>query len=276
MSEWTDMEDALQAWVCAGTGLPENQVVWEDQGAQKGGTPYARIKLGDDEVIGQDWLANIVNARTVGFAVTSVANGTDTLTKAAHGLLTGDGPLRLTTSGTLPAGLALGTDYWAIRITASTFKLAASLVLANALTPVAFSDDGTGTTSVSSVAGETLRVGEELSQTARGPRVGKLTIQCFGKAGPGGVGDDSPLRLLGRLKTRSRLESVRALLADAGCAVLRFGKTIQVGGNMSGLFEPRAVLEVVITYVVSESEHQRTLESAELLDELTGTTLEIR
>jgi hypothetical protein len=57
----------------------------------------------------------------------SVTHGSDIFTETGHGLLTGDGPIRLTTSGTLPTGLALATDYWIIKATDDTFKLAHSL-----------------------------------------------------------------------------------------------------------------------------------------------------
>ncbi len=81
-------------------------------------------------------------------AITTVTNGSDTMTKVGHGLITGDGPLRLTTSGGLPAGLLVATDYWMIRITDDTFKIAASLALALAGTPIDITTDGTGVQTV--------------------------------------------------------------------------------------------------------------------------------
>lgn len=59
----------------------------------------------------------------------SVAN--DEITETAHGYQTGEGPVQLTSTGTLPAGLALATDYWFIRVDANTYKFATSR--ANAL-----------------------------------------------------------------------------------------------------------------------------------------------
>lgn len=53
--------------------------------------------------------------------------------------------VRLTTTGTLPAGLALLTDYWVIRVSATVIKLAASLADAYAGVVVPFTDNGTGT-----------------------------------------------------------------------------------------------------------------------------------
>jgi hypothetical protein len=53
----------------------------------------------------------------------SVAN--NTITEVAHGYRTGD-LVQLTTTGVLPAGLALLTDYYVIRVDADTIKLAIS------------------------------------------------------------------------------------------------------------------------------------------------------
>jgi hypothetical protein len=80
--------------------------------------------------------------------------GTGTFTDVAHGLFTGDGPVRLTTSGTLPAGLKLLTDYWVIKSDADTLQLAASFADAIAGTPVVvpFTDNGTGTTTLTGTA----------------------------------------------------------------------------------------------------------------------------
>lgn len=78
-------------------------------------------------------------------AVTSVANASDTFTRVAHGFVTGDGPFQYTTSGTLPAGMALATNYWIIKLTADTYKLATSLENALLGTPLNITSDGTGT-----------------------------------------------------------------------------------------------------------------------------------
>jgi hypothetical protein len=72
---------------------------------------------------------------TAALNITAVNTGTDELTKVAHGLLTGAGPVAVYASaGTLPTGspaINPVTDYWVIRTGADTFKLATSS--ANAL-----------------------------------------------------------------------------------------------------------------------------------------------
>lgn len=53
--------------------------------------------------------------------------------------------VRFTTSGTLPAGLSLATDYYIIKVTDSTFKVATSYANAVAGTQIDITDAGTGT-----------------------------------------------------------------------------------------------------------------------------------
>lgn len=79
--------------------------------------------------------------------------GTDTCTWTStanypSNILTGT-RVRLTTTTTLPAGLALATDYYVIRASDSTFKLATSYANAIAGTAINITDAGTGTHTVS-------------------------------------------------------------------------------------------------------------------------------
>lgn len=65
------------------------------------------------------------------------------ITEAAHGLDTGD-IVRFTTSGTLPTGLALLTDYYVIRVSANSFSVASSPQNAELGVAVAITADGSG------------------------------------------------------------------------------------------------------------------------------------
>lgn len=71
----------------------------------------------------------------------------------SHAYKTGDGPLRISSSGTLPTGLEADTDYWAIVVNSGTIQLAASFDDAIAGTAVAFSDVGSGTHTIADVQG---------------------------------------------------------------------------------------------------------------------------
>ncbi len=53
--------------------------------------------------------------------------------------------VRFTTTTTLPTGLSLATDYWIVRVSATTCRVATSLANALAGTVIAYTDAGTGT-----------------------------------------------------------------------------------------------------------------------------------
>jgi hypothetical protein len=92
---------------------------------------------------------DITNVAPSAGAFTAAVN--DICTKSTHGFLTGL-KVQLTTTGVLPAGLSLITDYFVIKIDADTFKLASSLVNAQAGTAVDITDTGTGTHTITPTA----------------------------------------------------------------------------------------------------------------------------
>ncbi len=76
---------------------------------------------------------------------------TNAVYSAAHTLATGL-LVRLTTGTTLPAGLALATDYFIISVNANEVKFASSLANAQAGTAVNITDRGTGTHTITAEA----------------------------------------------------------------------------------------------------------------------------
>ncbi len=83
-------------------------------------------------------------------------NTVDTIIHTAHGLQSGDGPVRTSNSGgALPGGLAAATDYWFIRIDANTGKLATSRANALVGTTINLTTDGTGTQTLQHQTGTT-------------------------------------------------------------------------------------------------------------------------
>lgn len=135
-------------------------------------------------------------------AITSIANASDTFTKVAHGLKSLDGPLQATTSGTLPIGLALLTDYWVIRTGADTLKLASSFALAVAGTPIDITTDGTGTLT--------------LSDTSATSRVHWNSHGLLGNAGDGSISltDVKSYVVASRHHTREIVLAISATLSD--------------------------------------------------------------
>jgi len=90
-------------------------------------------------------LEAVVTVTTPAATTFTATPGTDVVTgtvfsQAASGLV-----VRLTTTTTLPAGLATSTDYYVIKMADGTNKLASSLQNALAGTPIDITDAGTGT-----------------------------------------------------------------------------------------------------------------------------------
>jgi hypothetical protein len=76
---------------------------------------------------------------------TAMSSGVDpTLTDTAHGLLTGEHPIQVSTDTTLPAGLTANTEYWPITVDANTFKVAGSRDAARRNRHIDITDTGTG------------------------------------------------------------------------------------------------------------------------------------
>lgn len=95
-----------------------------------------------DHIFAYDILAKITAANPGNLAFTAAAS--DVLTTAANDYATGM-KFTITTTGTEPAGLAVLTDYYWIRVSSTTGKAAASQADALAGTAVDVTDAGTGT-----------------------------------------------------------------------------------------------------------------------------------
>lgn len=116
--------------------------------------PEARI----DEFKGYALYAKWTNEAPTAKTFTAVS-ATDLITATAHGYATGL-KVRATTTGTLPAGISLATDYFVIRVSADTLQLATSLANALAGTAIDITDTGTGTHTLTAtaLAGATIKL----------------------------------------------------------------------------------------------------------------------
>ncbi len=106
------------------------------------------------KVVGIQLNVTVATPAVKTFVDADVTVGTDLITIASHGFATG---LRVaaTTDGTLPAGLS-ATNYWIIKVSSSTFKLASSAANALAGTAVditAAAGGGTHTLTPASISG---------------------------------------------------------------------------------------------------------------------------
>lgn len=101
--------------------------------------------LGMDHLVLADVTASVTaaNPANKNFTSADVDDTDDTITIAAHGLLTGT-KATLTTDDALPGGLAAVTDYYVINAGANVIKLATSQANALAGTAIDITDVGSG------------------------------------------------------------------------------------------------------------------------------------
>jgi len=85
------------------------------------------------------------NIWTFTFASTDVNTGTDQITVTANSEIITGRKVQLTTTGTLPTGLSLATDYYIIVVDSTHIKLATSLANAIAGTNIDITAQGSGT-----------------------------------------------------------------------------------------------------------------------------------
>lgn len=116
-----------------------------------GWSVWDEVKSKPGEAVELDLTPEIVTSGSVGNFTANAS--TDVLTLTAHGLVVGM-TVQFTTSGTLPAGLSLATNYYVISdgLTANTFKVS----LTPNGTTVDITTTGTGTHTVSLGLGQIL------------------------------------------------------------------------------------------------------------------------
>lgn len=262
--DWVEKQAALFDFVKACTGLADDHIIWADQQAPRPTQPgiIMHATIMDDNI--RPWVDVEDNPLVIPtITITSVDATANTLTKTAHGLLTGDGPVVLSTTGTLPAGLNT-IFYWVIRVNADTFKLAASYVDALNGVAVDFTTTGTGTLTLDDTP-ETVRSGEEIKFLQRSLLKVLLTLECYTDTG---VGMDTATSILWRVCSKRMLPTPVAKLSDANIAIYDIGRVQSVDGTQSQyLFEPRAMLDVYLYFASEDSENTTFIERTEITRE---------
>lgn len=237
------IEDAIAAWIAAATGIAAGLIWWEGQGqATPSSGPWISVNLLSALGVGQDWTDVEHNPLVLADdQVEAVDAGLDRMTLTGHAYQTADGPVRLTTTGALPAPLAAGVDYWLIVVDADTVKLAATFAAAKAGTAIDLTDVGAGTHTIVDTA-DTERAGQEVRVLQRGTRRIVASIQCHG-APP--TGDSRAWAVLERLRSRYRLPAPRAAIAAGNLAVGEIGTVRSLGSVLNDAeYESRAVVEI--------------------------------
>lgn len=134
----------------------------------------------------------------------SVSASTDQLTKAGHGLQTGDGPVRTANSGgALPGGLAATVDYWVIAVDVDHLRLATSFANAIAGVAVDVTSNGSGL--------QVLRAQTSTTRASDVEVTRNLTVD-------GALAVDGALTLDGTLGVGGSLNAGGVIFANAGIA----------------------------------------------------------
>lgn len=251
---------AVHRWIVKASKIPQDRVRWADDEAPwpstKDGLWISLRVMADDGVAWTEY-----HVRPYSFpdlAVDSVNPASGELGVANLPLFTGDGPVRLAGAG-IPSGLEASKDYWAIRASASSLRLASSL--ANAIDEIAVEVADTGSLPLSIVATDhTVRSGAEMDEVTKSSGPVEVSIQVRG------VGAFERAK---ETKLRSQAPQTRALLHGANVGLLSAGAVQNVGAALNaGNYEQRAAMTVRLAV---SSEHVDTVSAIESVD-FEGTT----
>lgn len=244
------LEDAIFAWVLAGSGLTADKISWAVQNQRAPSGTCITLRMRAIRGVGSDWLVNEDNYTAYAGQVFTANAAANQLAIAAHGLATGDGPLLASTTGVLPANLAAATNYWAVVDTTGLIRVATTQANAVAVTPVVvdIGDAGTGVHTLTGAATFT-RQGAGILRRLRGNRRVTLTITCYADTA---IGADGPMSIVADVVSAARLPSRGDALAVAGVGISDASDVLAIEGVVGNTtIEPRASTEVVF-YATSE------------------------
>lgn len=129
---------------------------------QSDSTKFTTTQVSSSRVIKDNFsVVAVVTDITPSAATFTAASATDICTtSAAHGAETGLKVQVSNSGGALPTGLSASTDYYVIKVSSTTFKLATSLANAQAGTAINITADGSGTQTVTptSLAGGAVKL----------------------------------------------------------------------------------------------------------------------
>lgn len=145
--------------------------------------------------------------------------------------------VRFTTTTTLPTGLALNTDYWLVRVSATTARVATSFANAIAGTVIAFTDAGTGTHTLSVKLPRTVS-GEQVNAmifnpqaTALGAGTPTMTLDYTNSAGT--AARATPTSPSGPVAKTAATNS--HIICTGATGVGKFGPAIPLQGADAGI-----------------------------------------
>lgn len=240
--QFTTIEDALHAWVVAGSGLASASVQWGMQNQPRPAGPWISLQVIGIDPVGDDWTDNETNPLVVATqTLGAVDTGLDRIVATAHPYVTGDGPFDYDTTITPIGGLTDGQDVWIIVVDANTIKLARKFTDAINGIAINLTSAGSGVHTLVTNA-STVRAGSELKRITRGWRVATISVQCFGGAA---FGDTSGHSILSTLAASANDDGHTETLRTARVGIGDIGAIRALGGVLNfAKMEPRASMEI--------------------------------
>lgn len=262
--DWELFQRCVQRWVVRGSGLPTNKVLWSDPKAMRPAADGIVLRIMKISTVGNTFRSIEDNALEFGdLTVASVDAGANTFTfAAAHGLTNGDGPVRLSSTLTVPGGTEEGVDYWVIYVSPTVIKLASSFrrtggtyvddaPSGNDVEPVDLSSTGSGVLTISGTD-ETMRAGEEILHVLAGQVRVIVNIECHSAEA---TKNDMAAAILQRVSARANLPGQLEILEKAGAGIIEIEDVVSVRGRSDAImFEPRAVMDVLFSIVTRQTE----------------------
>lgn len=144
--------------------------------------------------------------------------------------------VRFTTTTTLPTGLSLNTDYWLVRVTATTARVATSYANYVAGTVVAYTDGGTGTHTLMIQTRYPLGVGCEaffVSQTAPTGGGPNLTASAYDR--PSDTAGAGTRAFQGSPTNGAAADAYASRILHSGNAAGRYGPFLPKQGGDTGI-----------------------------------------
>ena len=260
--DFTGIKAAIHAWIVGGSGLAPSHCLWDFRGGERPTAPWISLSILNIEQPAHDWVTvedNLLTAMIPAgpHTITSVSTVDGQMEMAGHPFVTGDGPVKLHSTGTdYPAPFDVDSLAWIIRSDddhiqlTDTFQKTGGNYVGNPVTPIIPTTTGSGLSLL--MQSNAVRAGIEITRRARGVRVVNFRLQCFGADKSG----TQPVEILTDIVATLPLYVYQLDLAGVGMSSLGVADVENgvkmVEGRRGGVLEPRAVLEMS-AYVGSEA-----------------------
>lgn len=278
---WPAIQKAIQNFFVLGSGLAANQVTWAFTGSTQV-RPMVSLQISDVSQVSHDAADEELNVITFDDIVVVPTFSTSTFAATAHGRQTGDGPVNIESTGDVPTGTFVLTPYWVIVVDANHFQLAATFqdtggkYEGNPITPLTFSDDGTGTIKVVQTD-TTIQVGSEIKLTSSGLREVTVTMSCYGAEDSGISPVSTLVDVIAALTLYAdQLDAAGVGVTDIGVAFLGGGVRL-VPGRRGSILEPHAISDMTVylgTELVAYIGAAESIGMAVVMQQVDGTPLD--